>query len=122
MTTPDDPLLDVARGDVDLSRQLSRSLRAAREATQDRGLRAVLDDVVSGRQGLRDATADPSFRRAAEAGAEVFLERWRAMNQDDRDELVRQGQQDLDRLAAEAAAEQPDEDDFGDPLGRRRGL
>lgn len=122
MTAPDDDGLDVARGDRGVSRQLSASLRSLRESSDDPQLRRVLDDVLSGHRSLREASSDPTLVRALDSGVQSFAEQWGQLSDDERAELARQGEAELARLAAEPAAPPPDEDDFGDPLGRRRGL
>lgn len=98
MTTPDrdEPVLDIARGDAALSRQLRRALTMLRERTDDEEFRQVVDDVLAGRTGVRDAAESAAFGRVLDPMVTRFAEQYDALSEQERQRLAAQGEQDLE--------------------------
>ncbi|TLW94944.1 hypothetical protein FFT09_03585 [Saccharomonospora piscinae] len=121
-----DPLLDVARGDAALSRHLRNSLTLLRGKTEDPEFRHLVDDVLTGRRGLRDVAGSAAFARALNPLAEQGAEQYRALSDEERDELAALGERQFAELRERERAEAqrrgadgehgPDDgdDDFGD--------
>ena len=86
-----DPLLGFTRGDATRARALRAQLGVLREATSDPEFRALVDDVLAGRRGLRDAVRAPAFDAAITPRVEQFGTWWDEKSEDERRELAEQG-------------------------------
>jgi hypothetical protein len=94
MTDPgEEPMLDVARGDAALSRQLRDSLRILQARSEDERFRRLVDDVLNGRAGLREASRTDTFAAGINDGVREFARRWECLSNDERAELAEQGRQ-----------------------------
>lgn len=69
--------------------------------TDDERLRDLVDDVLDGSINLRDAVTSDHLDGLAPKAGEA-LEWWNDLPDAERDALVRQGEEELDRLRAEA--------------------
>lgn len=97
-------MLDVARGDVGLSRHLQKSLQVIRDKTSDKEFKKLADDVAAGKQSLREASKSEVFSRVLNSHAEKAFNEYSDMSEDEREELARVGERDLAALGAETQA------------------
>lgn len=118
-----EPTLDIARGDVALSKHLRNSLNVLREKVDDPEFKRLVDDITSGRRSLRDTFTSPAFARALDPLVEQAAEHYRNLPEQEREELARTGEQQFEELRRqeEQAATRPpdngdgdDEEDFSD--------
>ncbi|MGW6935699.1 hypothetical protein ACWGE0_36970 [Lentzea sp. NPDC054927] len=120
MTTPrPEPLLDIARGDAARSQVLRESLKILRARSTDPAFGKLVDDVLAGRRGLREAVASPLFNQALTPGVQEAAQRYKDMPEEERARLAAEGERQLDRLREEPrgpASPPPgdDDEDFGD--------
>ncbi|MGW4208403.1 hypothetical protein ACWEIJ_10505 [Lentzea sp. NPDC004789] len=113
MTKPrPEPLLDVARGDAAHSHVLRESLKILRDRSADPAFGKLVDDVLAGRRGLREAVASPLFSQALTPGVQEAAARYKEMPEEERERLAAEGERRLGRLRDELNT--PDDDDFGD--------
>jgi hypothetical protein len=110
--TKPEPLLDVARGDAARSHVLRESLKILRDRSGDPAFGKLVDDVLSGRRGLREAVANPLFGKALTPGVQAAAERFKEMPEEERERLAAEGERRLSRLREDLSA--PDDEDFGD--------
>jgi hypothetical protein len=92
-TSPDEPMLDIARGNAVVSRQLHRSLRALRDNSHDPTFRRIVDEVLAGRISLRAAFSDPRFTGGLEPGITQFKQTYDALDPHERARLADEGAQ-----------------------------
>ncbi|MGW6446557.1 hypothetical protein [Lentzea sp. NPDC055074] len=112
MTKPE-PLLDIARGDAARSQVLRESLKILRDRSGDPAFGKLVDDVLTGRRGLREAVASPLFNQALTPGVREAAARLKEMPEEERERLAAEGERRLSRLRDDQ--NRPDDDeDFGD--------
>ena len=118
MTSPEpEPTLDIARGDVALSKHLKNSLNVLRSKIDDPEFKRLVDDITSGRKSLRDTVTSPVFARALDPLVHQAAEHYRNLSDEEREELARTGEQQFEQLRRDeerqAAARRttPDESD-----------
>ncbi|HEX7305706.1 hypothetical protein [Lentzea sp.] len=116
MTKPSpEPLLDIARGDAARSRVLRDSLAILRDRSPDPAFGKLVDDVLAGRRGLREAVASPLFDQALTPGVREAAQRFKEMPEEERERLAAEGERRLNQLRTRLAEpEPPEDDDFGD--------
>lgn len=111
-----EPMMDVARGDVGLSRHLKNSLRVIRGKTDDEEFKKLADDVIAGKQSLREASQSDSFSRVLDSQVEKASTEMASMSNEEREELARTGDQQLAALSEEpmneGASESDDEEEI----------
>jgi hypothetical protein len=90
-TTSEQPLLDVARGNQELSNHLRNALRTLRERSDNEDFRRVVDDVLAGRSGLRDVYLTPAFAAGLDPGVRQFARRYDELSPEERAALAEQG-------------------------------
>lgn len=107
--------LDVARGDVALSRHLRNSLEVLKDKVEDPEFRRMVDDITSGRRSLRDMVRSPVFARALDPLVEQGAQTYRDLSDQERDELRKQGEAQLQQLREDLQhPTDPDDEDFSD--------
>ena len=113
MTKPrPEPLLDVARGDAAHSHVLRESLKILRDRSPDPAFGKLVDDVLAGRQGLREAVASPLFNQALTPGVQEAASHYKELSEKERERLAAEGERHLNRLRDDLNS--PDDDgDFG---------
>ena len=125
MTAPREPLLDIAGGDLGVSRHLRDSLRLLAQRSDDPAFTRVIEDVLAGRRSLRQAYTDPAYTRVMDTQVRAFAERWDALSEEEKEELARVGERQLAELGAEPAPADPDHHDddegFDGPILRSDG-
>lgn len=113
-----EPTLDVARGDVALSKHLTNSLALLKDKVDDPEFGRMVDDITSGRRSLRDMVRSPVFARALDPLVEQGAETYRNLSEQEREELARQGQEQLEQLRQDIEnpddPDDPDDEDFSD--------
>ncbi|WP_336085287.1 hypothetical protein [Nocardia sp. SSK8] len=104
-----EPILDVARGDAAVSRQVGDALRTIARGTGDPALRRQISDILAGRSSARDLANGDAFNRLLDAAVPDALAKYHAMSDEERAREVEQGRAELERtrreLEREAAAE-----------------
>lgn len=118
MSTPQEPMLDVAHGDPARSAFLRAALRRLRESSRDERFRALVDDVLAGRSSLRAAATSDVFNRGIAAWVDEGARRYQELPEEEREELAARGEQELAALREELSAapstdRPPDDDDDG---------
>ncbi|WP_063038441.1 hypothetical protein [Nocardia grenadensis] len=106
MANPE-PIFDVARGDAATSRQLGAALRTLAENTRDPALRALTQDVLGGRMGVRDFARTEVISKLLDSAMPAMLKRIEALSDEERELLAEQGRADLERYRQQSA-EKPD--------------
>jgi hypothetical protein len=118
MTGPEqEPTLDVARGDVALSRHLKNSLEVLKDKVDDPEFGRMVDDITAGRRSLRDMVRSPVFARALDPLVEQGAETYRNLSDEERETLARQGEAQFEQLRQQLNdpnPEDPDDEDFSD--------
>ncbi|MPY77900.1 MAG: hypothetical protein GEV04_05275 [Actinophytocola sp.] len=116
-----EPDLDIARGDVALSKHLKNSLNVLKDKVEDPDFARLVDDITAGRRSLRDMIDTPVFSRALDPLVEQGAETYRNLSEEERAELARQGEEQFERLREDIAnlpeserSESDDDDDDGD--------
>ncbi|MFI6998754.1 hypothetical protein [Nocardia sp. NPDC050175] len=106
MNTPE-PIFDVARGDVAVSRRLSDALRTLAANTSDPAVKEQIRGVLAGKLGVRDFARTEAFSRTLDRVMPTALQRFAAMSDEDRARLAEQGRAELERYREQAAAAAP---------------
>ncbi|MEU4619607.1 hypothetical protein AB0G04_06480 [Actinoplanes sp. NPDC023801] len=96
MSDIDDSLRDVA-GDARLARLLRTSLTRIADGP-DGPMREMAREVLAGRTDLRTALREPAYGEPLGAAFDRFWGDFRAMSQDERDQLVKDTRQRLGEL------------------------
>jgi hypothetical protein len=92
--TPEQPPLDVARGNQELSDHLRAALRTLRDRSDNADFHRVVDDVLAGRTGLRDVFHSPAFAAGLDPGVRQFARRYEELSPQERAELAERGKAD----------------------------
>jgi hypothetical protein len=92
---PDEPLIDVARGDVAESRQLRHALTVLRDRSDNAQFRELVDEVLQGRRGLRDVFLTQAFADGLNPGVEQFASQYEALSDEERRQLADEGERQL---------------------------
>lgn len=87
-----DTVTAFARGDRVRAEQLRRNLEAIREQSVDTHVRRVVGEVLTGHRTVRELVRDPAFERELDRGMVAFGQAWEGLSEEQRAELVRQGQ------------------------------
>ncbi len=87
-----DTVTAFTRGDQVRAQQLRRNLEAIREQTSDPHVRRVVSEVLKGSRTVRELVRDPAFERELDRGMAAFGQAWEGLSDEQRAELVRQGQ------------------------------
>ncbi|MHA6803486.1 hypothetical protein [Salinifilum ghardaiensis] len=108
-----EPMMDVARGDVGLSRHLRNSLRTIRDKTDDEEFKKLADDIIAGKRSLREASRSDVFSRVLNPQVEKASAEIESMSDEEREELARTGEQQLAALGEDSpnSSSDSDEDD-----------
>lgn len=102
---PEEPMIDIARGDPTRSRQLRAALETLRDRSDNREFRRLVDDVLAGRRGLRDVARTQAFDSVVTPLAQEFGRRYEEMSEEDREQLSRQGTEGYERLSRQIKEE-----------------
>ena len=119
---PTEPLLDVAHGDVGVSRHLTKSLRELAKHTDDPALRESITKVLSGKISVRELASTGPFSQLMNKTLPSALERLNAMSDDERQRLADEARARMDapEVVEQPAIQEEDEPD-DDEYFRNRG-
>ncbi|MEU7141094.1 hypothetical protein ABZ942_16700 [Nocardia sp. NPDC046473] len=106
MNTPE-PIFDVARGDVAVSRRLSDALRTLAANTSDPAMKEQIRGVLAGKLGVRDFARTEAFSQTLDRVMPTALQRFAAMSDEERARLAEQGRAELERYRQQAVAPAP---------------
>lgn len=117
-----EPTLDIAHGDIALSKHLRNSLNLLRDKTDDPEFKNLVYDITAGRKSVRDIAASPTFSRVLDPLVGQAVEQYRSMSEQEREELAEAGKQQFEAMRQNAERPsarrraQPDgpDDDFSD--------
>ncbi|MGW6729499.1 hypothetical protein ACWF9G_26660 [Nocardia sp. NPDC055029] len=107
MNAPE-PIHDLARGDIGVSRQLSRALRVLMDTATEPQLKNQLRGILEGRGSARDLMHSEAFNRVLDRTMPAAMAQFAEMSDEERQRLAEQGEADLQRLRS-----QPVADEFG---------
>ncbi|WP_194814752.1 hypothetical protein [Nocardia sp. XZ_19_385] len=105
MNAPE-PIHDLARGDVGVSRQLSRALRVLMDTATDPQLKNQLRGILEGKGSARDLMHSEAFNRVLDRTLPAAMQQFADMPEEERQRLADQGEAELQRLRSEPLAEQ----------------
>ena len=103
MNTPE-PIHDLARGDVGVSRQLSIALRTIMNGTVDKGLENQIRAILEGRGSARELLRSDAFNVVLDQTMPAAIQQFNDMPEEERQRLAAQGEAQLEKLR-----NQPDE-------------
>lgn len=112
----EEPTLDIAHGDVALSKHLKNSLGVLKDKVDDPEFKRMVDDITSGRRSLRDMITNPAFANALNAHVEQGAETYRNLSDEEKSELAKQGEEQFEQMREDIqnpkrSAADADEDD-----------
>jgi len=90
-------MIDVARGDAATNRMLRETLGFLRDQSEDEEFRRMVDDVLAGRAGLRDAITSPVFARVLDPLVRQGVEQYEAIPEEEKQRLVAEAEARLQR-------------------------
>ncbi|MFF0543210.1 hypothetical protein ACFYTF_10260 [Nocardia thailandica] len=96
MTDPE-PVLDVARGDVAVSRQVSAALRVIAAGSGDATLKQQITEILAGRASVREFARTESFNRILDTVLPTAMNKLTDLPQDELQRLAEQGRADIER-------------------------
>ncbi|MEU4316057.1 hypothetical protein [Nocardia sp. NPDC024068] len=97
MSSPE-PIHDLARGDVAVSRQLSSALRVIRDRSADPQLKKQIGDILAGRGSARELMHSTAFHAVLDRTLPAAMQRFTQMPEDERERLAEQGRAQLDQF------------------------
>ena len=92
-----EPILDAARGDAAVSKQLSDALRIIARGTPDRALQQQIRDILSGNGSVRDLAQGEAFNRVLDGVIPDAMAKYHAMSEEERGRQVDEGRSELER-------------------------
>ncbi|NUT38290.1 MAG: hypothetical protein HOV79_35035 [Hamadaea sp.] len=98
---PEEPMMDVARGDKAVSKHLRASLEVLRDTSGDPDFRRQLDDVLAGHLSLREAAFSGVFERGIQGPLETGMAWYESLPEDERERLAGEGEAEFARIAEE---------------------
>lgn len=103
MVSTPEPIHDLARGDVAVSRQLSIALRTILNATADRELENQIRAILEGRSSARDLMRSDAFNLVLDQTMPSAITQFNDMPEEERQRLAAQGQAQLEQLRHQPA-------------------
>ncbi|MFF5037447.1 hypothetical protein [Nocardia salmonicida] len=97
MNNPE-PMLDVARGDIAVSRQVSAALRVIATSTHDDALKRQIGEILAGRASVRDLAGAESFNRVLDGVLPAAMQKIAELSEEERDRLAEQGRAELEQF------------------------
>ncbi|WP_280401004.1 hypothetical protein [Nocardia carnea] len=102
MTTPE-PIHDLARGDVAVSRQLSKALQVIMAGTTDPQLKNQIRAILDGRGSARELMRSDAFNVVLDRTMPAAMQQFADMPEEERQRFAAQGQAQLDQLRDQPA-------------------
>jgi hypothetical protein len=93
-----EPMLDVARGDIAVSRQVSAALRVIASSTRDDALKRQIGEILAGRASVRDLAGAESFNRVLDGVLPAAMQKIAELSEEERDRLAEQGRAELEQF------------------------
>jgi hypothetical protein len=93
-----EPIHDLARGDVAVSRQLSKALRVILAGTADPQLKNQIRAILDGQGSARELMRSDAFNVVLDQTMPAAMQQFADMPEDERQRLAAQGRAELDRL------------------------
>lgn len=97
MNNPE-PMLDVARGDIAVSRQVSAALRVIATSTRDDALKRQIGEILAGRASVRELAGTESFNRVLDGVLPAAMQKIAELSEEERDRLAEQGRAELEQF------------------------
>ncbi|WP_280220100.1 hypothetical protein [Nocardia neocaledoniensis] len=113
MTNSPEPMLDVARGDIAVSRQVSAALRVIAANSRDDGLKKQIGEILAGRGSVRDLAATESFNRVLDGVLPTAMSKLAELPEAERERLAEQGRVELEQYRQTPNPAQPAADTTG---------
>ncbi|MFE6919506.1 hypothetical protein ACFVAV_00520 [Nocardia sp. NPDC057663] len=105
MSAPE-PIHDLARGDIGVSRQLSRALRVLMDTATEPQLKNQLRGILEGKGSARDLMHSEAFNRVLDRTMPAAMTQFADMTDEERQRLAEQGEADLVRLRSQPVADE----------------
>lgn len=103
MSSPE-PIHDLARGDIAVSRQLSQALQVIMDGTADQRLKSQIRAILDGRASARELMHSDAFNVVLDQTIPAAMQEFAEMPEEERQRLAEQGQAQLDRLRDQPSA------------------
>ncbi|MGW6335086.1 hypothetical protein [Nocardia rhamnosiphila] len=97
MSSPE-PVHDLARGDLGVSRQLSKALQVIMAGTTDPRLKDQIRAILDGRASARELLHSDAFNVVLDQTMPAAMQQFAEMPEEERQRLAAQGQRQLDQL------------------------
>ncbi|MEV3962949.1 hypothetical protein AB0M34_18935 [Nocardia sp. NPDC050193] len=97
MSSPE-PVHDLARGDIGVSRQLSKALQVIMAGTTDPRLKDQIRAILDGRASARELMHSDAFNAVLDQTMPAAMQQLAEMPEEERQRLAEQGQRQLDQL------------------------
>ncbi|MGW0005964.1 hypothetical protein [Nocardia grenadensis] len=97
MSSPE-PVHDLARGDLGVSRQLSKALQVIMAGTTDPRLKDQIRAILDGRASARELMRSDAFNAVLDQTMPAAMQQFAEMPEGERQRLAEQGQRQLDQL------------------------
>ncbi|MEV6275712.1 hypothetical protein [Nocardia sp. NPDC051832] len=115
-----EPMHDLARGDVGVSRQLSRALRVLLDTATDPQLKDQLRGILEGKGSARDLLHNEAFNQVLDQTLPAAMQQFAEMPEEERQRLAEQGEAELERLRSDVPTEPPAEQQPAEPPAEPR--
>lgn len=102
--------LDVARGDVGMSRHLEKSLSVLASAGGSAQVRPLIDEVLAGRASARDLLRHAEFSEVLDRFVPDGMSELMGMSDEEREQMSSAARAEMDELAVEKTAHPQAED------------
>ncbi|WP_039821541.1 hypothetical protein [Nocardia testacea] len=99
-----EPIHDLARGDIAVSRQLSQALQVIMDGTTDPRLKSEIRAILDGRASARELMHSDAFNVVLDQTIPAAMQEFAEMPEEERQRLAEQGQEELDRLRDQPSA------------------
>lgn len=98
---PPEPIHDLARGDIGISRQLSRALRVLMDNATEPRLKNELRGILEGKGSARELLHSEAFNLVVDQTMPATMNQFADMTDEQRQRLAEQGEADLARLRSQ---------------------
>lgn len=115
MTDNAEPMLDVARGDIAVSRQVSAALRVIAANSRDDALKNQIGEILAGRGSVRDLAGAESFSRVLDGVLPTAMSKLAELPEAERERLAEQGRTELEHYRQTPPPAQPAVSSTGSP-------
>ncbi|MBF6213036.1 hypothetical protein IU433_26975 [Nocardia puris] len=92
-----EPMLDVARGDAAVSRQVGEALRIIAHHSRDEDLKRQIREILAGNGSVRDLARTDPFNRILDGVLPTAMQELAELSEDERERLAEEGRAELER-------------------------